>query len=166
MIGPGLIIALALSVFFVWRRLQPPQIARPVIVQHEGAIAAAGVPDPPFVLAHAEVLALSAEQRARVRRLADEYAKQTATQRKALGQAEREAREKLSNAPGGPPSVTDIQEASRGVTELSGLLAEARVEAWPGLCAVLTAEQQRQAKQAWDEAHALRLPQERREGGG
>ena len=166
MLGPGLVIALALSVFLVWRRLQPPQVARPVVVQHEGAIAATGVPDPPFVLAQAEALALSAEQRAKAKQLAEAYGKQTAAQRKALDQAEQEARGKLSQASDKAPSPADIQEASREVAELSGLLAEARVAAWPGLCAVLTAEQQQRAKQAWAEAHTLRLPQQKREGGG
>jgi len=165
-LGPGLIIALALSVFLVWRRMQPPQVARPVIVQHEGAIAATGVPDPPFVLAQAEALKLAAEQRTEVKRLAEAYQKQTASQRKALDQAEQAARGKLSPASGKAPSPTDIQDASRGVAELSALLAEARVAAWPGLCEVLTAEQQEQAKQAWAEAHTLRLPKEKREGGG
>jgi hypothetical protein len=165
-IGPGLIIALALSVFLVWRRVQPPQVARPVVIQHEGAIAATGVPDPPFVLAHAEALKLSADQRTRVRQLAEAYGKQTAARRKALDQAEQDARQKLSQAPGRTPSPTDIEDASRGVAELSGLLAEARVAAWPGLCAVLTAEQQQQARQAWAEAHTLRMPQQKREGGG
>jgi len=165
-IGPGLAIALALSVFLVWRRLQPPQVARPVVIQHEGAIAATGVPDPPFVLAHAEALKLSTEQRAQVKKLAQTYENQTAAQRKALGQAEQDARGKLSQTSGKAPSPTDIQEASRGVAELSGLLAQARVAAWPGLCAVLSAEQQQQAKQAWAEAHTLRLPKEKREGGG
>jgi hypothetical protein len=165
-IGPGLIIALALSVFLVWRRLQPPQVARPVIVQHEGAIAATGVPDPPFVLAHEEALKLSADQRTRVRELAEAYGKQTAARRKALDQAEQDARQKLSPASGTAPSPTDIQDASGGVAELSGALAEARVAAWPGLCAVLSAEQQQQAKQSWAEAHTLRMPQQKREGGG
>jgi len=165
-LGPGLVIALALSVFLVWRRLQPPQVARPVVIQHEGAIAATGVPDPPFVLAHAEALKLSAEQRTRVEQLTEAYEQRTAAQRKALDQAQQDARGKLTDASGKAPSPTDIQEASRGVAELSALLAEARVAAWPGLCEVLTAEQQQRARQAWAEAHTLRLPPEKREGGG
>jgi len=159
-IGPGLVIALALAGLFVWRRMQPPEIARPVVIQHESAIAATGVPDPPFVLGHAASLALSLEQTGKVRKLADEYTIQTADLRQALDEAGRQAEAKLTRAAGEPPTPTDVQEASRGVAELSGLLAEKRAEAWTRLQPVLTAQQQEQARQAWAEAHTLRLPSE------
>ena len=165
-VGPGLVIALGLSVFFVWRRMQPPQVARPVVVQHEGAIAATGVPDPPFVLERAAELGLSADQKARVRELAGEYTRQTEGLREALSRAGRQTRETLSQASDKPPTPTDVQEATKGVSELSGLLAEARAGAWTRLERVLKPEQQDRARRAWAEAHTLRFPQESREGGG
>ncbi len=165
-VGPGLIAALALAGFLAWRRMQPPEVARPVVVQHEGAIAATGVPDPPFVLEHAEGLGLSADQQAKVRELADQYTAQTASLREALDRTRRDVGEKLDQAATDPPKPAEVQEAASGVSELSGLLAEARAEAWTGLRQALTAEQQEAAKRAWAEAHTLRFPQTSREGGG
>jgi len=167
-IGPGLVIALALSAFYVWRRMQPPQIERPVVVQHEGAMEAAGVPDPPFVLEHAAELGLTEAQHTKVARLAGAYAKGTKELRKGLDEAAHAMNEGLGKASDRPASLTDIPEASRGVAELSGLLAEARAQAWPGLCAVLSEEQQQQAKAAWAKAHTIRPapPDGAKAGGG
>jgi len=167
-VGPGLIIALALSVFYVWRRLQPPEVERPVIIQHEGAMAATGVPDPPFVLDHAAELGLTEAQRSKVGKLAAEYDRDTEELRKALDEAAGEMGEGLGKASGEPAPVTDIQESAHGVAELSGLLAEARAQAWPGLCAVLSGEQQQQAKRAWAAAHTIPTapPDGAKTGGG
>jgi hypothetical protein len=165
-VGPGLIIALAISVFYVWRRMQPPQVARPVVIQHEGAIAATGVPDPLFVADHAGDLKLSADQQAKVRKLADEYTKQTASLRKALDKSGHDTGAKLDQSSEKPPTPTELKEATQGISELSGLLAEARAGAWTGLQQVLTAEQQAAARQAWADAHTLRFPPARGEGGG
>ncbi|MBM3498801.1 MAG: hypothetical protein FJX74_09030 [Armatimonadetes bacterium] len=165
-IGPGLIIALGLCVFLVWRRMQPPEVARPVVIQHEGAIAATGVPDPPFVLEHAEELGLSDKQRAEVGKLAAEYEAQTASLRSALDEARTAAGKKLDPASAQPPRPTDIQEAAQGVSELSSLLAEARAQAWTRLAPTLSGEQQAAAGKAWAEAHALRFAPGSRKGGG
>jgi hypothetical protein len=132
-IGPGLLIALALAAFLIWQRRQPPQVKRPVIVQHEGAIAATGVPDPGFVLEHSQELGLSAGQHDRVKQLAARYVKETERVRTSLDEAAGDAQGKLKGLSGSPASTATVQAAAQSVTELSGLLAQARADAWPGL---------------------------------
>jgi hypothetical protein len=154
-IGPGLIIALSLAAFLIWQRRQPPQVKRPVIIQHEGAIAATGVPDPGFVLERSQKLGLSASQRERVGQLATRYAKETESLRASLNEAADEAQGKLRGLSGKPASTTDVQAAAQSVAELSGLLAQARADAWPGLQKILTPAQQQQARQGWATAHSL-----------
>jgi hypothetical protein len=167
-IGPGLIIALALSVWFVWRRLQPPQVARPVVIQQEGAIGATGLPDPPFVLERSQELGLSAAQRERVKQLATRYAKETDSLRTSLDEAAGDAQGKLKGLSGSPASTSNVQAAARSVSELSGLLAQARADAWPGLQEILTPAQQQQARRSWAAVHSLTPapPGGRDRGGG
>jgi hypothetical protein len=129
-----------------------------VVVQHAGAIAAAGVPDPPFVLEHARELGVTAAQASRLRKLAADYAAETSALRKSLDDAARGLRSDLGGSTGKSVSLTEVQENSRTVAALSSLLAEARAAAWTHLSALLSAQQQDHAKRLWAEAHTLRPP--------
>jgi len=155
-IGPGMGIALALIVFMLWQRSRRPEVATPVVVERPGSTAAVGRPDPPFVLERATELRLSAAQRSRLARLADDYDRRTKALREELDDAAEAAEGELSGATQVDPASADFASHMGAVANLSRRLAEARAAEWPRLCEVLTPSQQERARQAWADAHTAR----------
>jgi hypothetical protein len=167
-VGPALAAALAIAALILWQRWRWERTPRPVVVEHQtvretGLVA---VPDPPFVLARADALRLSATQRAQVRRLSEEYTRARAPLLARAGAVTADATAKLDQLreSGKPARLDAASPETDAIAQASRSLSEVRVRTWPRLAALLTAEQAKAARAAWAGAHTLPSPQPRAGG--
>ena len=168
-IGPTFLIALVLSGLLLWWKHERDQQRRgPVIVEHQTVATpgTVGAVPPDFVRERAEKLELSAGQRGKVGKLAEEWEQETAGLRQRLDAAAAALQGKLGQAPPAKLTAGDYQAEAGEVQALSRELSERRQAYWTRLLAVLNADQQRQAQEAWVAAHRIAVPPPPKEAGG
>jgi hypothetical protein len=133
--GPGLAIAIVLSVFVLVMRRDETDRQRASRPTPPGGRPAAVAPpivrEPPLVLRHADDLKLTAEQRDAINSIAEEYEAQSAPLAETLGQATARF-EAYMEAQGqdGPADLAAVQEEAASVRELSGELSALRLRYW------------------------------------
>jgi Spy/CpxP family protein refolding chaperone len=160
-IGPGLLMAVALSVYIAAQRglFTKP---RPPVVEHVGPEASDTPPaaEISFLLDRADQLHLTDAQRARLRALHDQWARATADQRAALDREQKELDRFMKSAQkvGKPTPLSEIQRRAGPISELSGQLASARRDYWERAMHVLDPDQRDAAEKALRDK--LKLPPE------
>jgi len=160
-VGPGLIIALALSFYIahqqgLFRKSGPPVVER---------VTTSGPKQPPaadidFLLQRADELRLTEEQVGKLRLLREEWEKNTAAQRAALDREEKQLDRFMKEAAKAdrPTPLREIQRRTAAFSELSGQLAAARRTYWQRGLLVLDLGQREAAQKALREH--LKLPPE------
>lgn len=159
--GPGLIIALALSLYIahqqgLFRKSGPPSVERVTTSAPKQPPAA----DIDFLLERADELRLTEEQVGQLRDLREEWKNNTATQRAALAREQKELNKFMEGAAKTDrrTPLSEIQRRSAAFSELSRQLATARRAYWQHALLVLDPDQRKAAQKALREH--LELPPE------
>jgi len=172
-IGPGIIIALAVSAFIGARYIQTRTAARrqanvPPIVERQIISSSAEeksgpTPDVSFVIKRAGMLHLSHDQVARLRIIESKWQAFYAPKIAQANQAAAKANGYLSDAKDRPRTpVAQIQNAAAPVIALSGEISAARRSYWDQAAKILTPDQRKalQAEREADWAERMKqLPQ-------
>ena len=170
-IGPAFLTALVLAGAYLWWRHNQlvEQQRQPVVVEHQTVVTpgTVGAVPPDFVRERAAELGLSAQQRAKVGWLAEEWKGETAALQQRLDAAAAALQGKLAQAAPGKLISGDYQAEAGEFQALSRDLSERRQAYWTRLQAVLNADQQRKAQEAWVITHRMAVPPTAKaEGGG
>jgi len=160
-IGPGLLLAVAASVW-VWQQSpRPPGGGRPPRIERtrvdNNAVPSAAplllsAPDPDWLLARRNTLNLTEKQTARLRALHARWQRDTRALRAALARAIAQFEQETAARSG--VTIGALQERARPVSELSRQLADARRAWWDEAAAVFTPSQRQKAEQAWAQRFA------------
>lgn len=163
-IGPGLIIALALSIFIgaKWfsteKQMRAVDSAPPMVERHTVSLSgeenAGPTPEVGFILDRAEKLGLTADQIAEVRRLSSDWKKTYGPRIAEANAAATKAQEYLANAKGNRSTpVAHIQVEAGSLIALSREISAARRSYWDRAVNILTAGQrktlQNEREKAW-----------------
>jgi hypothetical protein len=153
-VGPGLLLAGLAAVLVVWTGHggtgEPTQRDRVSPAPAGSTIPhLAPAPDPAFLLHQAVVLQLTAAQNEKLRRLKERYQKETGEAQAALGQASGDFARQMRAEAGKQVRLSELQQETAAVSELSRHLAAERRRYWAEGSRVLTAEQRSQAETLW-----------------
>lgn len=147
--GPGLFLAVLASIA-IWA-FMPREQSRPVIPSSASSATAAvaSAPDPHWLLRRSHALGLAPAQRLRLRRLVDQWDRDTTGLRRELNDAASDLNSQIPNRPQSKVSTPQLLQVAAPMVAMSGQLADARRAWWADARKALTPEQAAAAEADW-----------------